>query len=94
MDNDILKSIKEMLDKQSNDFESKLEKQRENINEDIKQQFKPINSRLKVLENDVKEIKFDIKSLKIASLELSSEHLNHIHKIDDAKTSKPIKDII
>ena len=89
MDKDIINTIQQMLDQQKDD-----------IREEMKQQLKPINGRLrnlegdvKIIKKDIKEIRFDLRSLKGASLELSEDTINHTHLLDDRETSRPIRDI-
>jgi len=50
----IINLIQEMLNKQIDE-----------LKEDIKQQLKPINIKIKVMDNNIKEILLDIKTIKI-----------------------------
>ena len=104
MDKDIINTIQQMLDQQKEDIEKEmkeqLNQQKDDIREEMKQQLKPINGRLhnlegdvKVIKKDIKEIRFDLRSLKGASLELSEDTINHTHLLDDKETSRPIRDI-
>lgn len=87
MDKKELELIKEML-------EDTIDKKLDNFRDSVKQELKPVKNQLDNLDKDIKEMKFDIRALKNATLEVSNDHLNHVHKVDDKKTSKPVQDIV
>ncbi|AZO95985.1 hypothetical protein GM661_13320 [Iocasia frigidifontis] len=100
MDKETLSAIQEMLEQQSAGLSKELDMRFDSFRDEVKQELKPIKGQLynmekdiKVLKRDIKDIRFDIKALKNASLELSEEHLNHVHQLGDEETSRPIRDI-
>lgn len=106
MEKETFNTLKQLLNQQKEDIENnireELNQQKEDIKndlrEELKQQIKPINGRLRNLEDDarninkdIKEIRFDIQALKRASLELSKDTINHTHLLNDKETSRAIR---
>lgn len=91
MEQDIIKTLQGLLDRQAEIIKQDIKKDFEQFITSISNSLKEIDIRLEEIEKNIKAISFDIKSVKIACLELLDDSINHIHLVNEVETSKPIR---
>lgn len=91
MEQDFIKTLQTLLDKQAEIIKQDIKKDFEQFITSISNSLKEIDIRLEEIEKNIKAISFDIKSVKIACLELLDDSINHIHLVNEVETSKPIR---